>query len=86
MSVCEREEERTRKGPWTLGKDMKLSPYVRLHGAGCWSFVAKAAGLKRSGKSCRMRWLNYLRPGLKRGRITPEEEQLIIDLHSQWGN
>ncbi|XP_057863128.2 myb-related protein 340 isoform X2 [Cryptomeria japonica] len=43
-------------------------------------------GLKRSGKSCRLRWVNYLRPDVKRGNITPEEERLIIDLQSRWGN
>ncbi|XP_057863126.2 MYB-like transcription factor EOBII isoform X2 [Cryptomeria japonica] len=47
-----------------------------------WSLL----GLKRSGKSCRLRWVNYLRPDLKRGNITPEEERLIIDLQSRWGN
>ncbi|XP_042466968.1 transcription factor MYB59-like [Zingiber officinale] len=45
-----------------------------------------AAGLNRTGKSCRMRWLNYLHPSLKRGRMTPQEEGLILELHSRWGN
>ncbi|XP_059660695.1 transcription factor MYB48 isoform X2 [Cornus florida] len=43
-------------------------------------------GLKRTGKSCRLRWVNYLHPGLKRGKITPHEEQLILELHAKWGN
>nr|GMD22559.1 transcription factor MYB48-like isoform X2 [Ipomoea batatas] len=43
-------------------------------------------GLKRSGKSCRLRWVNYLQPGLKRGKITPQEQRLILQLHSKWGN
>ncbi|WZZ36521.1 hypothetical protein YC2023_019922 [Brassica napus] len=43
-------------------------------------------GLNRSGKSCRLRWVNYLRPGLKRGQITPQEEGIILELHSLWGN
>lgn len=44
------------------------------------------AGLKRCGKSCRLRWLNYLRPDIKRGNITQEEEDLIIRLHKLLGN
>jgi myb proto-oncogene protein len=44
------------------------------------------AGLKRCGKSCRLRWLNYLRPGIKRGNISDDEEELIIRLHRLLGN
>ncbi|KAF1897209.1 hypothetical protein Lal_00034912 [Lupinus albus] len=43
-------------------------------------------GLKRNGKSCRLRWVNYLRPDLKRGHITPQEESIIVELHNRWGN
>jgi myb proto-oncogene protein len=43
-------------------------------------------GLKRTGKSCRLRWLNYLRPDVRRGNITPEEQLLIMELHAKWGN
>ncbi|CAL0321802.1 unnamed protein product [Lupinus luteus] len=42
--------------------------------------------LKRTGKSCRLRWLNYLRPDVRRGNITPEEQLLIMELHAKWGN
>lgn len=44
------------------------------------------AGLRRTGKSCRLRWVNYLHPGLKRGRITADEERLILTLHAEWGS
>ncbi|CAA0824803.1 Transcription factor MYB48 [Striga hermonthica] len=43
-------------------------------------------GLKRTGKSCRLRWVNYLHPDLKRGKMTPHEERLVLHLHSKWGN
>ncbi|KAM3363686.1 MYB-like transcription factor EOBII [Capsicum galapagoense] len=75
-----------RKGPWTPEEDKMLSEYVKLHGEGRWSSVARCAGLNRTGKSCRLRWVNYLRPGLKRGHITPQEEGIIIELHALWGN
>ncbi|KAG0484797.1 hypothetical protein HPP92_008876 [Vanilla planifolia] len=51
-----------------------------------WRAVPKFAGLLRCGKSCRLRWTNYLRPDLKRGLLTDAEEQLVIDLHSRLGN
>ncbi|KAL5990282.1 hypothetical protein ACLOJK_011179 [Asimina triloba] len=75
-----------RKGPWTAEEDRLLMGYVRMHGEGRWNSVARLAGLKRNGKSCRLRWVNYLRPDLKRGQITPHEESIIIQLHARWGN
>lgn len=45
-----------------------------------------ATGLNRTGKSCRLRWVNYLHPDLKRGRMSPDEERLVVDLHARWGN
>ncbi|KAH9331316.1 hypothetical protein KI387_003424, partial [Taxus chinensis] len=42
--------------------------------------------LLRCGKSCRLRWTNYLRPDLKRGVLSPSDEKLIIDLHARMGN
>ncbi|KAK4393215.1 Transcription factor [Sesamum angolense] len=72
-------EQGWRKGPWTPEEDKLLVEYVRQHGEGRWSCVSKSSGLNRSGKSCRLRWVNYLRPGLKKGHLTPQEEGIIID-------
>ncbi|CAI9784042.1 unnamed protein product [Fraxinus pennsylvanica] len=46
----------------------------------------RGGGLLRCGKSCRLRWINYLRPDVKRGNFTPEEEETIIKLHNSFGN
>ncbi|KAL1211291.1 Transcription factor MYB57 [Cardamine amara subsp. amara] len=82
-----KEEEGTvRKGPWTMEEDFILFNYILNHGEGLWNSVAKASGLKRTGKSCRLRWLNYLRPDVRRGNITAEEHLLIIQLHAKLGN
>jgi myb proto-oncogene protein len=43
--VEDEDGEETRKGPWTVEEDMQLMDYIRLHGEGCWSFVAKGAGM-----------------------------------------
>jgi myb proto-oncogene protein len=75
-----------RRGPWTADEDALLAGYVAAQGEGRWNELALAAGLRRTGKSCRLRWLNYLRPGVRRGGFTPREQLLILDLHSRWGN
>ncbi|MED6120965.1 hypothetical protein PIB30_025592 [Stylosanthes scabra] len=75
-----------RKGLWSPEEDEKLMKYMMNNGQGCWSDVAKNAGLQRCGKSCRLRWINYLRPDLKRGAFSSHEEQLIIHFHSLLGN
>ncbi|KAK8948894.1 Transcription factor MYB21 [Platanthera zijinensis] len=80
------EEVEVRKGPWTMEEDLILINYIANHGEGVWNNLARSAGLKRTGKSCRLRWLNYLRPDVRRGNITPEEHLLILDLHARWGN
>ncbi|KAF8723675.1 hypothetical protein HU200_021637 [Digitaria exilis] len=75
-----------KKGPWTAEEDQKLVGFLLTHGHCCWRVVPKLAGLLRCGKSCRLRWTNYLRPDLKRGLLSDDEEQLVIDLHAQLGN
>uniref|UniRef100_A0A6N2MY04 MYB family protein n=1 Tax=Salix viminalis TaxID=40686 RepID=A0A6N2MY04_SALVM len=80
------EESGLRRGPWTLQEDTLLTRYIARHGEGRWNMLAKCAGLKRTGKSCRLRWLNYLKPDIKRGNLTPQEQLLILELHSKWGN
>ncbi|XP_010532345.1 PREDICTED: myb-related protein 340-like [Tarenaya hassleriana] len=82
----ETEEAELRRGPWTLEEDTLLTNYISLNGEGRWNMVAKCAGLKRTGKSCRLRWLNYLKPDIKRGNLNPQEQLLILELHSKWGN
>ncbi|KAL6282201.1 hypothetical protein ACE6H2_013130 [Prunus campanulata] len=75
-----------KKGPWTPEEDQKLLDYIQKHGYGNWRTLPKNAGLQRCGKSCRLRWTNYLRPDIKRGRFSFEEEETIIQLHSILGN
>ncbi|CAN4103394.1 unnamed protein product [Withania somnifera] len=75
-----------KKGPWTPEEDHKLIQYIQLHGPGNWRTLPKNAGLLRCGKSCRLRWTNYLRPDIRRGRFSFDEEETIIQLHSVLGN
>ncbi|XP_010520889.1 PREDICTED: transcription repressor MYB6 [Tarenaya hassleriana] len=80
------EEEDVKKGPWTPEEDEKLVEYIQKHGPCKWRTLPKLAGLKRCGKSCRLRWTNYLRPDIKRGEFSPQEEDIIIQLHRVLGN
>ncbi|CAK9882557.1 unnamed protein product [Sphagnum jensenii] len=83
-SCCHK--QKLKKGLWSPEEDEKLVRYITKYGHGCWSAVPKQAGLQRCGKSCRLRWINYLRPDLKRGGFSSSEEKLIIDLHAVLGN
>ena len=79
-------EPALKKGPWTTAEDGILIEYVQKHGEGNWNAVQKHTGLARCGKSCRLRWANHLRPNLKKGSFSQEEERLIIELHAKLGN
>ncbi|KAI7751190.1 hypothetical protein M8C21_027802 [Ambrosia artemisiifolia] len=79
-------EKGLKKGPWTAEEDRKLVAYIEEHGHGSWRALPVKAGLQRCGKSCRLRWTNYLRPDIKRGKFSLQEEQTIIQLHALLGN
>ncbi|XP_010054185.2 transcription repressor MYB5, partial [Eucalyptus grandis] len=75
-----------KKGAWSAEEDQKLVAYIKRYGIWKWTHMAEPAGLARTGKSCRLRWMNYLRPNIKHGNITQEEEEIIINLHRVLGN
>ncbi|KAL4581756.1 hypothetical protein LXL04_006284 [Taraxacum kok-saghyz] len=75
-----------KKGPWTPEEDIMLVSYVQQHGPGNWRQVPTNTGLRRCSKSCRLRWTNYLRPGIRRGDFTDDEEKMIIQLQALLGN
>ncbi|XP_006349204.1 transcription factor MYB12 [Solanum tuberosum] len=75
-----------KRGRWTAEEDQILTNYILSNGEGSWRSLPKNAGLLRCGKSCRLRWINYLRSDLKRGNITSQEEDIIIKLHATLGN
>ncbi|KAL4568427.1 hypothetical protein LXL04_024040 [Taraxacum kok-saghyz] len=80
------DKSHVKKGPWTAEEDAKILAYVASHGIGNWTLVPQKAGLNRCGKSCRLRWTNYLRPDLKHDSFTPHEEQLILRYHQAIGS
>ncbi|KAK4584060.1 hypothetical protein RGQ29_021981 [Quercus rubra] len=80
------DENGLKKGPWTSEEDQKLVKYIQKHGHGSWRALPKLSGLNRCGKSCRLRWTNYLRPDIKRGKFSQDEEQTILNLHAVLGN
>ncbi|XP_020201925.1 myb-related protein 306 [Cajanus cajan] len=80
------DKEGVKKGPWTPEEDIILVTYIQEHGPGNWKAVPSNTGLSRCSKSCRLRWTNYLRPGIKRGNFTDQEEKMIIHLQALLGN
>uniref|UniRef100_A0ACD5V4J4 Uncharacterized protein n=2 Tax=Avena sativa TaxID=4498 RepID=A0ACD5V4J4_AVESA len=83
---CQKPKAQHRKGLWSPEEDQKLRDYIIRFGHSCWSTVPVKAGLQRNGKSCRLRWINYLRPGLKHGMFSGEEEDTVMRLHATLGN
>ncbi|KAH0453422.1 hypothetical protein IEQ34_017746 [Dendrobium chrysotoxum] len=76
-----------KRGPWSPEEDAALRSYVERHGTGGnWISLPQKAGLKRCGKSCRLRWLNYLRPDIKHGGFTEEEDKIIFSLYKTIGS
>ncbi|KAK7392445.1 hypothetical protein VNO78_20884 [Psophocarpus tetragonolobus] len=76
-----------KKGPWSPEEDEKLREYIEKHGTGGnWIALPQKAGLKRCGKSCRLRWLNYLRPNLKHGEFSEDEDRIICTLFASIGS
>ncbi|KAK1369061.1 Myb domain protein 116 [Heracleum sosnowskyi] len=86
LPSCAEEGSELRRGPWTFEEDSKLIHYITCNGEGRWNLLANCSGLRRTGKTCRLRWLNYLKPDIKRGNLTQQEQLLILELHSKWGN
>ncbi|PON59431.1 MYB transcription factor [Parasponia andersonii] len=80
------DKSNVKRGLWTAEEDAKLLAHVSKLGIGNWTMVPKKAGLNRCGKSCRLRWTNYLRPDLKHDTFTPQEEDHIINLHHAIGS
>ncbi|XP_048552504.1 myb-related protein P-like [Triticum urartu] len=75
-----------KRGRWTAEEDHILAKYIARHGEGLWRSLPKNAGLLRCGKSCRLRWLNYLTDKVRRGKFSREEDDLIVKLHATLGN
>ncbi|ONK81950.1 uncharacterized protein A4U43_C01F34580 [Asparagus officinalis] len=75
-----------KKGPWSQEEDATLKAYIKENGTGNWIALPQKIGLKRCGKSCRLRWLNYLRPNIKHGDFSDEEDQIICNLYISIGS
>ncbi|KAG6417175.1 hypothetical protein SASPL_119326 [Salvia splendens] len=86
VSGGEKAKAGLKKGPWTEEEDELLRNCLKREGEGGWRTLPQKAGLLRCSKSCRLRWMNYLRPTVKRGHISPDEDDLILRLHHLLAN
>ncbi|KAI3751875.1 hypothetical protein L2E82_22966 [Cichorium intybus] len=81
------DKDNVKKGPWAPEEDATLKAYIEEHGTGGnWIALPQKIGLKRCGKSCRLRWLNYLRPNIKHGGFSEEEDRIICSLYVSIGS
>ncbi|KAH0932763.1 hypothetical protein HID58_009880 [Brassica napus] len=81
------DKENVKRGPWSPEEDAKLKDYIEKQGTGGnWITLPRKAGLRRCGKSCRLRWLNYLRPNIRHGDFTEEEDNIICSLFASIGS
>ncbi|XP_041026953.1 transcription factor MYB13-like [Juglans microcarpa x Juglans regia] len=74
------------RASWSPEEDQKLKAYIKRYGIWNWNQMPEASGLTRSGKSCRLRWMNYLRPDIKRGNFSQEDQETILKWHELLGN
>ncbi|KAL1213362.1 Transcription factor RAX1 [Cardamine amara subsp. amara] len=81
------DKTKVKRGPWSPEEDSKLRDYIEKYGnGGNWISLPLKAGLRRCGKSCRLRWLNYLRPNIKHGDFSEEEDRIIFSLFAAIGS
>ncbi|XP_062224718.1 transcription factor RAX2-like [Phragmites australis] len=81
------DKNNVKKGPWSPEEDAKLKEFIEKHGTGGnWIALPQKAGLRRCGKSCRLRWLNYLRPNIKHGEFTEHEDRVICSMYASIGS
>uniref|UniRef100_A0ACD5WLT8 Uncharacterized protein n=1 Tax=Avena sativa TaxID=4498 RepID=A0ACD5WLT8_AVESA len=81
------DKNNVKKGPWSPEEDAKLKDFMDKHGTGGnWIALPQKAGLRRCGKSCRLRWLNYLRPNIKHGEFTEHEDRVICSMYASIGS
>ncbi|XP_066346949.1 transcription factor RAX2-like [Miscanthus floridulus] len=81
------DKNNVKKGPWSPEEDAKLKEFIEKHGTGGnWIALPQKAGLRRCGKSCRLRWLNYLRPNIKHGEFTENEDRVICSMYASIGS
>ncbi|OIT04865.1 PREDICTED: myb-related protein Myb4-like [Nicotiana attenuata] len=78
--------EEIKKGAWSPEEDQKLKSYIMRYGIWNWSHMPKFAGLSRTGKSCRLRWMNYLHPDVKKGPFTMQERETLINMYQELGS
>ncbi|XP_050380277.1 transcription factor AS1 [Argentina anserina] len=73
---------------WRPDEDALLRAYVKQYGPREWNLVSQRMNtpLNRDAKSCLERWKNYLKPGIKKGSLTEEEQRLVICLQEKHGN
>ena len=70
---------------WGGLEDASMASLVTQYGTRHWGLIASKLG-NRTGKQCRERWHNQLDPAIKKESWSRSEEELLMTLHSRYGN
>ena len=72
-----------KKGKWTPEEDQILIDCINEYGR-VWSIISEHIN-GRTSDQCMKRYMNTLSPSIKRGKWTPEEDQILIDCVKKHG-
>lgn len=84
-SSSRRKKNKTAKDKqwWTVEEDLKLKEAVSSCGAKNWKLISEMADVGKSDVQCLQRWTQVLRPGLKKGTWSKDEDKRLTSLVNQ---
>ena len=65
---------------WSKDDDSRLAEIMKKYkNPRDWEPIAKEHGMGKSAKDCHERWIRYLKPGVRKGQWTDQEDAIVID-------
>lgn len=65
---------------WSKEDDMRLTEIMKKYkNPRDWEPIAKEHGMGKSAKECHERWIRYLKPGVRKGQWTDQEDAIVIE-------
>ena len=65
---------------WSKDDDSRLTEIMKKYkNPRDWEPIAKEHSMGKSAKECHERWIRYLKPGVRKGQWTDQEDSIVID-------
>jgi hypothetical protein len=64
---------------WSKTDDEKLSNILKKHKTKDWEVIASEFGQGKTSKECQERWIRYLKPGVRKGQWTDQEDRIVME-------